>query len=92
MEKGDLKCYTVNFHSKVLGGFRMALDQFYFTVFHYLDLQYVTSEHDHRVLHNKLELSHQIPLFIFPSIFDLSFSPILALFFTQKLIQYVSKA
>ena len=41
--------------------------------YHYLDLQYVTWEHDRRVLHNKLELSHQIPLFVhFPSIFELS--------------------
>ena len=65
--EGDLKCITqVNFHSKVLGGFR-TID------YHYLDLQYITWEHDHRVLHNKLELSHQIPLFVhFPSIFELS--------------------
>ena len=41
--------------------------------YHYLDLQYITWEHGHRVLHNKLELSHQIPLFVhFPSIFELS--------------------
>ena len=66
--------------------------------YHYLDLQYITWEHDHRVLHNKLELSYQIPLFVhFLSIFGLSifmsiFSYFGTVFSMQKLIHFVSKA